>query len=186
MSRPVPVGVSAGLEAWDAELLKDLDIIFASPIPLYQHDDTLADLTTNFPPANYDRCLCFVNDTTAGWVLAFSDGTTWIIQGKAATDPSDLSGTTGGSGIVVKTVTKPTALGAISVTDPADTPATADALRDDLVANAILEIRGHLGDHKTAIDTLEATSIGEIRDCVEGIKVKINGILAAMRASGLM
>lgn len=186
MSRPVPVGVSAGLEAWDAELQKDLDIIFESPIPLYEHNNTLADLTTNYPPGNYDRCLCFVNDTTVGWALAISDGTNWILQGQQAVDPSDLSGTTGGSGTVVKTVTKPTTLGSISVTDPADSPATADALRDDLQANAISEIRIHLGDHKTAIDTLEATSIGEIRDCIEGIKAKINGILSAMRAAGQM
>ncbi|MCP4897892.1 MAG: hypothetical protein GY906_13045 [bacterium] len=186
MTRPLPVGISSALEAWDAEVQKDFDLVFTAPVPLYEHDDTLADLTTNFPPGNYDRCVCLVNDTTAGWVLVMSDGTNWIILGKSAVDPSDLGGTSGGTGTVVVTVTKPTALGAISVTDPADSPATADALRDDLVTNAIAEIRTHLTDHKTALDTIEGTSIDEMRDSIEGIQAKINGILAAMRTAGMM
>lgn len=186
MSRPVPVSVSSGLEAWDAELQKDLDIIFSEPIPIYEHNNTLADLTTNYPPGNYDRCICLVNDTTAGWSLALSDGTNWKLVGSQGTDPLDLSGTTGGTGTVVKTVTKPAAQGTITITDPADSPATADALRDDLVANAISEIRTTLGNQKTALDTLEGTSIQEIRDSIEGIKAKINGVLAAMRTAGMM
>ena len=47
---------------------------------------------------------------------------------------------------------------------PVDTPATADALRDDLVANALTEIQENF----------------------EGLKLKVNGILAAMRTAGQM
>ena len=50
-----------------------------------------------------------------------------------------------------------------AITDPADAPATADILRDDLVANAIPEI-------KAALDALGTT---------------INAILARMEAHGL-
>ena len=153
MSRPVPVPVSAGLEAWDAEFQKDLDIIFDAPFPIYNHNNTLADLTTNYPPANYDQCMCMVNDTTAGWVLAVSDGTNWIIVGGQGTDPSDIAGTTGGSSTALTTMTM-----------PADTPATADALRDDLVANAFVDVQENF----------------------EALKLKVNGILAAMRAAGQM
>lgn len=50
-----------------------------------------------------------------------------------------------------------------SITDPADTPASADALRDDLVANAIPEI-------EAALDALGT---------------KINSIIATLEAAGL-
>jgi hypothetical protein len=186
MSRPTPVGISSSLEAWDAEVQADFDMLFEAPAPLYEHDASIADLETNFPAANYDRCVCLVNDTVLSWIPVYSNGTAWVYIPLQGTDPVDLGGTSGGSGTVIKTITKPTALGAIGITDPADTPATADALRDDLVANALSEIGVHLADHKAAIDTLESTSIGEIRDCIEGIQAKVNGILAAMRAAGQM
>ena len=51
-----------------------------------------------------------------------------------------------------------------AITDPADAPADADALRDDLVANAIAEI----GANFTALDT------------------KINNLLAKLRTHGLI
>lgn len=51
-----------------------------------------------------------------------------------------------------------------AITDPADAPATADDLRDDLVANALAEI----GANFTALDT------------------KINNLLAKLRTHGLI
>jgi len=45
-------------------------------------------------------------------------------------------------------------LAATTVTDPADTPATADALRDDLVTNALAEIRAALNAHETKINAM--------------------------------
>ena len=51
-----------------------------------------------------------------------------------------------------------------AITDPADSPADADALRDDLVANAIPEI-------EAAMDALGG---------------KINAILAALEGAGIL
>jgi predicted RecA/RadA family phage recombinase len=51
-----------------------------------------------------------------------------------------------------------------AITDPADSPATADALRDDIVANALPAIRNNLADQGT----------------------KINAILAALRQAGIL
>jgi hypothetical protein len=153
MSRPTPPTISSTLEAWDADIQAGLDMIFGAPVPLYEHDDTLADLETNFPAANYDRCVCLVNDTTLGWIMAYSNGSAWIFIPLQGVDPSDISGSSGGSGTAV-----------VTITDPADTPATADALRDDLVTN----------------------SLPEIRNCITGLQAKVNGILAAMRAAGQM
>lgn len=42
----------------------------------------------------------------------------------------------------------------VVVTDPANSPATADALRDDLVTNALAEIRDQLQQHAEAINSL--------------------------------
>ncbi len=42
-----------------------------------------------------------------------------------------------------------------ALTDPADTPATADALRDDLVANLIPELRNNLRELLTKVNSLE-------------------------------
>jgi len=51
-----------------------------------------------------------------------------------------------------------------ALTDPADTPATADALRDDLVANLIPELRNNYAD----------------------LTAKINDVLTALRNLGLI
>ena len=50
-----------------------------------------------------------------------------------------------------------------SITDPADAPADADALRDDLVANAIPDI-------ESALDAL-GTKINSILDALEGVGI---------------
>lgn len=43
-----------------------------------------------------------------------------------------------------------------SITDPADTPADADTLRDDIVANTIPDIESTLDDHATKINAILA------------------------------
>jgi hypothetical protein len=53
-----------------------------------------------------------------------------------------------------------------SVTDPADAPADADALRDDLVANALAELQTRDGELKTAIETLA----GEFNDLLSKLR----------------
>ncbi len=51
-----------------------------------------------------------------------------------------------------------------ALTDPADAPASADALRDDLVANLIPELRNNIAD----------------------LTAKVNDLIAAVRGGGLV
>ena len=78
-------------------------------------------------------------------------GTTPVTQAAAS---ADLTGSASG-----------TANGSIqALTDPADTPVTADALRDDLVANLIPELRNNIDE----------------------LRVKVNNALTALRGVGLI
>lgn len=63
-----------------------------------------------------------------------------------------------------------------AVTDPADAPATVDALRDDLVANALNEIETALGNLATR-DT-------ELETAIETLAGEFNDLLAKLRTSG--
>lgn len=47
----------------------------------------------------------------------------------------------------------------VDITDPADTPASADALRDDLVANALAEIRANFADVADILEKLRADQV---------------------------
>ncbi len=80
-----------------------------------------------------------------------SDGTNWIrvLQVGTIATIVALSDSSGG-----------TANDAIqSLTNPADTPATADALRDDLVANLIPELRNNFADLAAKINELRTAAI---------------------------
>jgi hypothetical protein len=59
-----------------------------------------------------------------------------------------------------------------AVTDPADTPASADALRDDLVANTIPDLKTRDTELETAIETLA----GEVNDLL--FELRSGGILS--------
>ena len=58
-----------------------------------------------------------------------------------------------------------------TVTSPADTPATADALRDDLVANTLAE---------------QATVNGELETAIETLATEFNDLLAKLRTAELL
>lgn len=96
-----------------------------------------------------------------------------VKQASAVPDQSALtdgSGGTSGDGTV----------GAIStdITDPADSPADADALRDDLVANTIPSVEQRLAECRDAVATLAAycTSLED----------KVNDLLTKLRAAGAL
>lgn len=97
------------------------------------------------------------------------DGTTIGFFGTApatktsVADITDSSGGTSGSGTIA-------AIG-IAVTDPADTPASADALRDDLVANTIPSIE---------------TELSNLRNAVATIAARMNDILNALQSYGIV
>jgi hypothetical protein len=65
-----------------------------------------------------------------------------------------------------------------SVTDPGDSPANVDALRDDLVANTIPDIEGDMANLATR-DT-------ELETAVETLATEFNDLLAKLRTSGAL
>lgn len=90
----------------------------------------------------------------------------WIaVAGKYAVQNYDIDGVflVSGTQVVGPQAVAEANIASGAITDPVDAPADADALRDDLVANAIAEI----GANFTALDT------------------KINNILAKLRTHGL-
>jgi len=171
-------------------------------------------------------------------LLCISDGSDWKIIGTQASDIVAFTGTPGGSATDTSTINSvqdrvPPTVGAlgnhadttipttrtggpggsagnfVTVTDPADTPATADALRDDLVANSLAELR----DNQTTLVTFmtetitmleivqdsiviaaeqmkDITESGGFREDVvnnlQAMKTKLNLIRTNLRATGLM
>lgn len=99
MSRPTwnLSAVASGQAGWDAPLNSMLDdakdVILGGPIPIYQHSGNESDVGTSWPAASYDRCLCWVNHSTRGWVLMYSDGSTWRVYGRAAAQADSVAGT---------------------------------------------------------------------------------------------
>lgn len=132
MSKPVRTTIASSGQAWDASVDDNFALIFDGPVPLKEYANT-----GSLPPAgNFDRCFAVVNDAVAGWVLIFSDGTSWKVVGKqAATIPAITDNSAG-------TASGTTTL--VAMPNPADTPATADALRDDIVTNLLPALRNNI------------------------------------------
>lgn len=99
MSRPLwdQTPLANGQQGWDATvntMLSDgKQVILGAPIPLYQHTGDETDIATSFPPSAFDRCMCWVDHTTLGWVLMYSDGTAWRVYGRAADVPDSTAAT---------------------------------------------------------------------------------------------
>lgn len=145
MARPTFVTPNAGIQGWDAIITDDIEILLNGPWPVYQKTSgDESNLATAFPPGSYDRCLLFVNHSTLGWIPYYSNGTTWTIIPKQGTSVTALTDSSGGT--ANDTVQ--------ALTNPADAPATADALRDDLVANLIPELRNNFADLAGKINAL--------------------------------
>lgn len=126
MAKKTYAPVSSGKQGWDATLDDDLKLVFEGPVPLFEGSAPSA--------GQNDRGLMATNDVTAGWVPYFSDGTSWRIIPKQAAAVSAFSDSIGG--------TVADALAAIP--DLGDSPATADALRDDLQTNWLPKLRDAL------------------------------------------
>ena len=136
MSKPTRTTIASSGQAWDAAVDDNFALIFESPIPIKEYANS-----GSLPPAgNFDRCFAVVNDGVAGWVLMLSDGSAWKIIGRQAAANANLTDSSGGSsgGNTIA-----------AIPNPADSPASADALRDDLVTNTIPAL-------KNAIATLAA------------------------------
>jgi hypothetical protein len=96
-------------------------------------------------------------DISASRTISLSAATTAVIGGVEMADARTDSGES--------------AITLSSIADPADTPADADALRDDLVANTIADIRTVHGELETSIETLAA---------------EFNDLLSKLRSAGIL
>jgi hypothetical protein len=83
---------------------------------------------------------------------------------------TDSSGGTSGSGTIAAIST--------DITDPADAPVDADALRDDLVTNTIPSVEQRLAESRDAVATLAAYCIS--------LEDKVNDLMTKLRAAGVL
>ena len=158
MSRPtLSLKVISSLNnSWDGDTddnfsdVSDIILQVSTGWPLHEE----ADPPSRPAAASNDRCAIATEVTAGEWRIELSDGTSWLVIPVEAAHENPVTdnggGTGGGDTIAV-------------ITDPADTPASADALRDDLVANSLPEIRdaiSTLADKMNSILTkLEATDV---------------------------
>lgn len=87
--------LQAGIEGWDALLSGAWrDNLQGFPLPIYEPAGGLA---ANLPAATQnDRGLAAVNNPTAGWVLALSNGTVYrLVPVQAAAQADSAAGTLG-------------------------------------------------------------------------------------------
>lgn len=98
MTRPTytPTAIASAIEAWDAVVTDNFnhtaDTLINNPVPLAKYANVAA------LPAfgSFDQCLCVVNEATAGWVIALSNGAAWeIIPKRCATQANSVAGTLG-------------------------------------------------------------------------------------------
>lgn len=137
MARPTKNDIDSGIQGWDGPMDDNDEALFNGPLPIHEHTGDETDLASTFPANSYDRCSVMVDHSTLGWSLYVSDGTSWLRKLRLTT-PSVVALTDNTSGTANDTL--------VALSDPADTPASADALRDDLVANLIPELRDNLAD----------------------------------------
>ena len=190
MARPAHVGITSGLAAWDGEVDDNFDLIFTTPVPIAQYANFAALPTAS----DYEDCLAILADTD---LVVVSDGTSWNYIGTRSALVAALTGSPGGSAtdtLAMSTVTARTYGGGgtpgnhATVPAPADTPASADALRDDLETNVLPVIRNSIATLATQM--LEVTDAGgfqlDVRDNLQALTTKVNEILTALKAVGLM
>lgn len=158
MTKNTFVAVAAGDEAWDSGYEDWRDILATKHFPLYSVANIAA-----LPAANQNDDgigIVQVNDDTTytGPIVVVSDNPTSNTWNKLAWQTATVAqmtdnsgGSSGGDTIA-------------AITTPADSPATADALRDDLVANAL----------------------PEIRDAIATLAAKVNELQTAMKTAGSM
>jgi hypothetical protein len=79
MARPTRLTLDASALAWDAKVNTNFQNVYNRPLAIAEHEGDESDLESAFPAAQYDRCLIWVDDTSEGWVLYFSNGSTWAI-----------------------------------------------------------------------------------------------------------
>jgi hypothetical protein len=86
-TRPVRKVLTDRLQAWDADVDVNFEIITDAPFPIAQFAD-FASLEIAAPAANYDECICLVSGE-----LAISDGVSWGPYRKSANVPDSTATT---------------------------------------------------------------------------------------------
>ncbi len=82
MARPALTPINNGNQGWDSDLDDNFEMLTVTPIPLPESALTsLASLQSTYPAAAYDRCLIWINLTTYGYTLCWSNGTSWVTLG---------------------------------------------------------------------------------------------------------
>lgn len=83
MTRPAlnPSVIQSGQQGWDTDVTdNDADVkavLQDVPFAAHEHVGDETDLEATFPAAQHDRCLVWVDHTTWGWTLYWSNGATW-------------------------------------------------------------------------------------------------------------
>jgi len=83
MARPALTPISSGTQGWDGDIDDNFDVLADSPIPIPEDTGivSLAALEAAYAASSYDRCLIWINLTTYGMTLCYSNGTAWITYG---------------------------------------------------------------------------------------------------------
>lgn len=82
MSKPTWKVISHGQEDWEADEDDNWSNLRDKPFPLYELDGDLydeTDLETQFPAAQYDRCLVWVKHSVLGWALYTTVAGSWFL-----------------------------------------------------------------------------------------------------------
>jgi len=78
MAKPTLSNINASQEAWDADGQTNITILRDGPMPIKKKDPgNEADISTVYPPAEYEDCLVSVAHSSLGRRLYFCDGTNW-------------------------------------------------------------------------------------------------------------
>jgi len=93
MTRPEHVAINSGDQGWDGDMDDNFDVVFDAPFPPHEHTGDETDLASTFAAASHDRCLVWVDHTTYGWVLYYSDGTNWRLYGFDKRAVTNVTGT---------------------------------------------------------------------------------------------
>lgn len=83
MARPSYQDIESGTNGWDGRMDDNFDVAGSAPIPIHESAaiTTLAALESAFPSSAHDRCFIWINLTTFGYTLCWSDGAQWLIYG---------------------------------------------------------------------------------------------------------
>lgn len=88
-TRPVRRNIVESIQAWDADVDRNFEILTDSPLPLATQAD-VGTLTSTYPPDEYEDCITLVNG-----VLYTSNGVVWspvIVADPVATSTASTVG----------------------------------------------------------------------------------------------